>query len=256
MMKCDTTKTQKPADQPLNLLEIAALYLHEHGPARAASIQRHMYLTKWGQPTPEGSNYYNQYFRVKGTFTDASRYVLNGGSAATALWRRDDTTMLWSLTERGKRKAERAREKLAGLRGQLLAHAPAGEKAEAASLVAQRDARGGIEEAAKLLVSSLPKGSTVTFKHQDEETVIVSAHLMNGSSYLAPTRLAFVQVYDFVKRHIEANPVINRQAIIDALSSCLAVSTQYSTSKLFDALKALRPDVTQQLFTIHGATHR
>lgn len=164
--------------------------------------------------------------------------------------------MTWSLTDLGYQKAEKAKQKLAGLRGQLLAPAPAGEKSEAASLVAQRDARGGVDEAANLLINSLPAKSHVSFKYFDTSAVYVSARLEDGSVYIAPTRVALADVYDFVKQHIDEHPIFNRQAIIDALRSCLNVSLQFSTDSLFNALKVLRPGVTMELFTTCGATRK
>ena len=89
--------------------EAGCLFLHLFGPQRAATVQRAMYVTRHGKLPPRGSNHNSEYFRPKhctyGDGIPASRYVVTSDdrrNAKTALWCRDNRTMQWNLTERGR----------------------------------------------------------------------------------------------------------------------------------------------------------
>jgi hypothetical protein len=104
----------------LNNLEVACLFLLLHGPARAATIQKAMWRYIKGPIVGPGPfRWYAEYFRPNhttyGDSIPASRYVTHTASmrnVKTALWHRDDETLMWSLTELGKAKAYGAKWKL------------------------------------------------------------------------------------------------------------------------------------------------
>ena len=103
----------------LNNLEVAALFLYLHGPARAATIQKAMHRFITGKKPFGAFRAYGEYFRPNhttyGDSIPASRYVVHTASMRnikTALWYRDDVSLIWSLTNLGVAKAKAAKAKL------------------------------------------------------------------------------------------------------------------------------------------------
>jgi hypothetical protein len=88
----------------LKNIEIAAMYLLLHGPARAHLIQKAIYMYRHGNKMwPKRSNYYNEYFRSCHTrgYNLGCRYVYERGNERTALWKRNEESKVWTLTPRG-----------------------------------------------------------------------------------------------------------------------------------------------------------
>ena len=95
-------------DRLLNNLEVAALFLLLNGPARAVTIQKAMYAMIKGKNPPKPFRWYSEYFRPCNSYYKgilASRYVVtteDNHNAKTALWCRDEKTLMWTLTGLGK----------------------------------------------------------------------------------------------------------------------------------------------------------
>jgi hypothetical protein len=102
----------------LNNLEVACLFLLLNGPARAVTIQKAMFTFIKGPIVGPGPfRWYSEYFRPPHTagYNSGSRYTMTSlvrKNVRTALWWRDEKTMMWALTALGKAKAYSAKWKL------------------------------------------------------------------------------------------------------------------------------------------------
>lgn len=113
----------------LNNLHILALFLWQHGPARAHQARQALIQQRFGRVTELNRDWFSQYFSRVGHFSSGCKYAIPG---TKQLWeptgknsRYENYRGSWRLTTKGVHKAQEALEILRKECGCRLAFGPA-----------------------------------------------------------------------------------------------------------------------------------